>query len=70
MVDRFLEGYNCTIFAYGEQQSGKTYSLVGTHTEPGLLPRTVEQILRRVKPSTTILISCLSILNEQLTDLL
>lgn len=29
MVDEFLNGYNATIFAYGQIGSGKTYTMAG-----------------------------------------
>lgn len=29
IVNEVLEGYNCTIFAYGQTGTGKTYSMEG-----------------------------------------
>ena len=26
-ISKVVEGYNCTIFAYGQSQTGKTYTL-------------------------------------------
>ena len=28
LVDKFVDGYNCTVFAYGQTGSGKTYTMV------------------------------------------
>ena len=42
IVDRFTQGYNGTIFAYGQTSTGKTYTIEGSlrHREKqGLVPR-------------------------------
>lgn len=42
IVDRFIEGYNGTIFAYGQTATGKTYTVEGSarqYEERGLIPR-------------------------------
>ena len=44
IVDRFVEGYNGTVFAYGQTSTGKTYTVegsVGGEGERGLVPRFV-----------------------------
>ena len=44
----FLEGYNGTIFAYGQTSSGKTYTMQGELMNPeqrGLAPRFVRKIV-------------------------
>lgn len=35
IVDEVLEGYNCTIFAYGQTGTGKTYTMEGPTPEEG-----------------------------------
>lgn len=32
LVDNVLDGYNGTIFAYGQTGCGKTHTMMGTHT--------------------------------------
>ena len=42
IVDRFIEGYNGTVFAYGQTSTGKTYTVEGSarqYDERGLVPR-------------------------------
>ena len=42
MVDRCVEGYNGTVFAYGQTSTGKTYTIEGSarrYKERGLIPR-------------------------------
>ncbi len=33
-----VEGYNSTIFMYGQTTSGKTYTMIGNMENPGILP--------------------------------
>ena len=42
IVDRFVQGYNGTVFAYGQTSTGKTYTVEGSarqFEERGLIPR-------------------------------
>ncbi|VDM85564.1 unnamed protein product, partial [Strongylus vulgaris] len=52
-VERVLAGYNCTLFAYGQTGTGKTYTMEGGSGEngsykddptTGIIPRAVEHI--------------------------
>jgi len=58
LVTRFLEGFNCTILAYGQTSSGKTYTMTGVDldanpTDPkngmGIIPRAVASIFNRAQ---------------------
>jgi kinesin family protein 4/21/27 len=58
LVNRFLEGFNCTILAYGQTSSGKTYTMTGVDldanpTDPqngmGIIPRAVANIFTRAQ---------------------
>ncbi len=51
LVDNVYKGYNCCILAYGMTGSGKTHSMLGNATDPGLIPRICEELFRRVKPA-------------------
>ncbi len=55
-MSRFVEGYNCTILAYGQTSSGKTYSMTGVDldadpTDPtngmGIVPRAISTIFAK-----------------------
>nr|CAI5853528.1 unnamed protein product [Callosobruchus analis] len=48
-VLRFINGHNCTLFTYGVSASGKTFTIVGTPDEPGIVPRALEYIFRTIK---------------------
>jgi kinesin family protein 3/17 len=71
LVENVLEGYNGTIFAYGQTGCGKTHSMVGklnVEQERGIIPRTFNHILGVVKEATNkeFLIRCsfIEIYNE------
>ena len=54
MIPGVLRGLNATIFAYGATGSGKTHSMVGTPTDPGLMVLSMNDIFAhmvRLKPS-------------------
>ncbi|XGW12633.1 hypothetical protein V3C99_013363 [Haemonchus contortus] len=82
-VDRVLAGYNCTLFAYGQTGTGKTYTMEGGSGErssykddptTGIIPRAVEHIFEELEKSNTeeysVRISYLELYNEELFDLL
>ncbi|CAH1993418.1 unnamed protein product [Acanthoscelides obtectus] len=48
-VLRFINGQNSTLFTYGVSGSGKTFTIVGTADEPGIIPRALEYIFRTIK---------------------
>jgi ribulose bisphosphate carboxylase small subunit len=39
VVDAVLDGFNASILAYGQTSSGKTYTMMGTPQNEGLIPR-------------------------------
>ncbi|AOA64830.1 Kinesin-related motor protein [Komagataella phaffii CBS 7435] len=74
VVEKAMDGFNGTIFAYGMTGSGKTYSMQGSEFEDGLIQLAVNQIFDTVRsdPSSQYTISCsfLEIYNERIFDLL
>ena len=77
LVDNVLDGYNGTIFAYGQTGCGKTHTMMGTNESEeskGIIPRTFSQIITITKNDTakTHLIRCsfIEIYNEEIHDLL
>jgi kinesin family protein 6/9 len=70
-LDAVLDGYNSTIFAYGQTGAGKTFTLTGgqKYSQRGMIPRTIEYLW---KSSQLINISCsyIEIHNETINDLL
>ena len=75
-LDHNFEGYHTCIFAYGQTGSGKSYTMMGTPTQPGLIPRTCEDLFQRIEASTsphisyTVRVSYFEVYNEHVRDLL
>ncbi|KAG6854726.1 hypothetical protein C0991_002439 [Blastosporella zonata] len=58
LVSRFVEGFNCTILAYGQTSSGKTFTMTGIDLDAdpvdpnngmGIIPRAVSNIFSSAK---------------------
>ena len=48
IVMQTLDGYNSTILAYGQTGSGKSYSMFGVKGQPGLIPLTLQELIRQL----------------------
>jgi len=44
LVRSVFDGFCATVFAYGATSSGKTYTMVGTATDPGIMKRAIDDI--------------------------
>jgi len=78
-VDDILNGYNGTVFAYGQTGAGKSFTMMGTSIEDevgkGVTPRIIEQIFSSImsSPATieyTVRVSYMEIYMERIRDLL
>lgn len=74
LVRRVMEGYHGTVFAYGMTGTGKTFSMQGTTTSPGIIPLAITDIFSFIRetPQREFLlrVSYLEIYNEKIHDLL
>ncbi|KAK4147739.1 kinesin motor domain-containing protein [Dichotomopilus funicola] len=74
LVRRVMEGYHGTVFAYGMTGTGKTFSMQGTASSPGVIPLAITDIFSYIRetPSREFLlrVSYLEIYNEKIQDLL
>ncbi|WPH03699.1 Hypothetical protein R9X50_00658200 [Acrodontium crateriforme] len=74
LVRRVMEGYHGTVFAYGMTGTGKTFSMQGTASSPGVIPLAITDIFSYIRenPSREFLlrVSYLEIYNEKIFDLL
>ena len=57
VVDKFLQGYNGSICAYGQTSSGKTYTMKGDDQTPGIIPLTLEYLFNAISNVIVIIIS-------------
>ncbi|KAK8962727.1 putative 125 kDa kinesin-related protein [Platanthera guangdongensis] len=85
IVNEVLEGFNCTIFAYGQTGTGKTHTMEGEcrrakngpkgqlPVDAGVIPRAVKQIFDALEGQHTeysVKVTFLELYNEEITDLL
>ena len=74
IIDSVFRGFNATILAYGQTGTGKSFTISGTRTEPGIIPRAVEDIFAKIyeAKNTQFLLraSFLQLYKEQIQDLL
>ncbi|KAM4636768.1 kinesin-like protein KIF11 [Discoglossus pictus] len=84
ILDEVIMGYNCTVFAYGQTGTGKTFTMEGERSPDGeftweqdplagIIPRTLHQIFEKLSENGTefsVKVSLLEIYNEELFDLL
>jgi len=81
ILSEMLAGYNCTIFAYGQTGTGKTYTMSGDMTEScgmltdaaGIIPRVLQSLFQKLEADEsecTVKCSFIELYNEELRDLL
>ncbi|KAF8212191.1 kinesin 2 [Mycena galopus ATCC 62051] len=82
MLDEVVMGYNCTLFAYGQTGTGKTYTMQGDLTptplgnpsaNAGMIPRALFRLFHHLESSASdysVKISYVELYNEELRDLL
>lgn len=52
VLSEVLNGYSCTIFAYGQTGTGKTYTMTGDHAVPercGIIPRALHSLFAHLQ---------------------
>ena len=78
VVSSALEGYNGSIFMYGQTTSGKTFTMLGSPNNPGILPCVLRDIFLKIKKikkendniEFKVYCSYIEIYNENIHDLL
>uniref|UniRef100_A0A1B6LSL1 Kinesin motor domain-containing protein n=1 Tax=Graphocephala atropunctata TaxID=36148 RepID=A0A1B6LSL1_9HEMI len=80
MVKEVLQGYNCTVFAYGQTGTGKTHTITGEQGIPGvenedagIIPRVMEDIFKELDSLAHVYqvsIIYIELYNEKLRNLL
>lgn len=78
IVEKVLQGYNGTVFAYGQTGTGKTYTMAGKQNIAeckGIIPNTFSHIFSQISRSSgeksfVVTVTYLEIYNEDVRDLL
>jgi len=75
VLDNAFEGYNCSLFAYGQTGAGKSFSMVGYGKNKGIVPITCDELFKAIERGSgdtkyEVTFSMLEIYNEQVRDLL
>jgi hypothetical protein len=75
-LDAAFDGYNSTLFAYGQTGAGKSYSMVGYGANKGIIPISCNEMFKAVYEASTaekkyqVSVTMLEIYNEIIRDLL
>ena len=77
LISHSLDGYNCCLMAYGQTGAGKSYTMMGTKKEPGLIPQIAQNIFERIETASRldgvkseVEVSYMEIYCEKVRDLL
>ncbi|XP_071101141.1 uncharacterized protein [Haliotis cracherodii] len=73
IIKNAAEGFNGTIFAYGQSGSGKTHTISGSEVQPGVIEQGVDELFDIINQSTNkeflLRISYMEIYTEKIYDL-
>lgn len=75
LIINLLDGYNCSVFAYGATGAGKTHTMLGKDDDPGITFRTMAELfnqidLQKEHRDFELGVTYLEIYNENVQDLL
>ncbi|BBH07198.1 P-loop containing nucleoside triphosphate hydrolases superfamily protein [Prunus dulcis] len=74
IVAAAVRGFNGTVFAYGQTNSGKTHTIRGSAIEPGVIPLAVREMFNIIQEDVDreflLRMSYMEIYNEDINDLL
>ncbi|CAK9805757.1 Kinesin-like protein Klp61F [Anthophora quadrimaculata] len=84
LVEEVIAGYNCTVFAYGQTGTGKTFTMEGTDNDPslhwqsdntaGIIPRALSHLFDELRlvgvQEFSLRVTFLELYNEEIYDLL
>ena len=70
-----MQGYNASVFAYGATGAGKTYTMLGTEENPGIMLLSIEELFTSIEKYSferdyKLKISYVEVYNECIKDLL
>ena len=70
-----MQGYNASVFAYGATGAGKTYTMLGTEDNPGIMMLSIDELFRAIEEYSTerdykLKVAYVEVYNENIRDLL
>ncbi|KAJ6335308.1 hypothetical protein OIU78_012024 [Salix suchowensis] len=73
LIHAAVEGFNGTVFAYGQTSSGKTFTMNGAQNDRGIIDRAVKDVFNKIHKiydrEFLIRVSYMEIYNEEINDL-
>eukprot|EP00668_Euglena_longa_P004070 GGOE01004771.1.p1 GENE.GGOE01004771.1~~GGOE01004771.1.p1 ORF type:complete len:976 (-),score=328.12 GGOE01004771.1:708-3635(-) len=80
LLKSIFDGYNCCVFAYGQTGSGKTHTMIGSNSDPGIIPQLCQDLFARIEElrtgaeegqafKTEVEVEYMEIYNEKIRDL-
>jgi kinesin family member 18/19 len=77
LIHGVLDGFNATVFAYGNTGAGKTHTMIGSPADPGIMARIMNDLFHYChksghsqRLSFKVTVSFLEVYNENIKDLL
>mmetsp|Transcript_20429 Transcript_20429/g.36638 ORF Transcript_20429/g.36638 Transcript_20429/m.36638 type:complete len:1280 (-) Transcript_20429:40-3879(-) len=75
LIGSTVDGFNVTVFAYGQTGAGKTHTMYGSEAMPGLVPRAADELFMVVGRyahdcQSKVLVSMFELYRDDLIDLL
>lgn len=75
IIASLLDGYNCSVFAYGATGAGKTHTMLGNDQDPGITFRTMSELFAQIEAQSehrdfNLGVTYLEVYNENVCDLL
>merc|ERR1712072_1474063 len=73
LVQSMVDGYNVTMFAYGQTGAGKTFTMYGSPDSEGIAPRSIREIFKIINRDSgrfhfTVMASMLELYQIDLVD--
>eukprot|EP00041_Stephanoeca_diplocostata_P028314 m.799552 g.799552 ORF g.799552 m.799552 type:complete len:1243 (+) comp23353_c0_seq6:264-3992(+) len=75
LLEGVINGYNATVFAYGPTGAGKTFTMSGSASQPGIMPMAIADLFDLMRADTApvtykVTVTYIEIYNETIRDLL
>lgn len=73
MIVKVVDGFNATVLAYGQTNSGKTHTMMGSTAEPGIVPMALDELFQSAaacfEREFAVRVSYVELYNDDIYDL-